>query len=290
MNKHKKKILGILKKRDGAGNIIARESDKIEFKKSFNFLNIAEYSRDMTAFANNVGGYILFGIKDSPREVVGINFDKFNEISQEKITNFLLEYFNPEIKWEIGLVKYNKTFIGYIYTYEAVSKPIICKKNKNKGKTIKSGEIYYRYRAQSRSIQYAELKKIIDQIRETEKQNWVRVINEIAKIGPENAIINKKSKVKMRPSNSLKALPVRVDEKDIKKLYSWDYKKLTTELRSRYKNFKENKKYHELKKRLKPKKEFCFTRRLDPDNPKSPKKDFYTKNIIKEFDKHYELK
>ena len=285
---HEKKILNILRKKDKAGNIIARESEKVEFKKNFNFLNIAEYSRDMAAFANNVGGYILFGIKDSPRKLVGINHNKFNEVSQEKITSFLLEYFNPEIKWEIGLVQYDKIYIGFIYTHEAESKPIICKKNK--GNIIKNGEIYYRYRAQTRNIQYAELKKIIDQIREVEKQNWVRVINEIAKIGPENAVINKKSKIEMRPSSSLKALQVRVEEKDIKKLYPWDYKRLTAVLRKRYKDFKQNQRYHELRKKLKPKKEFCFTRRLDPDNPKSPQKDFYSKEIIKEFDKFYTLK
>ncbi len=287
MNNHDKYVLDILKIKDSKGNVIARESSEVEFRENFNFLNMADYSRIMASFANKSGGYIIFGIKDSPRKIVGINPDKFNEIPQEKITNFLVEYFNPEIKWDIGGVKYDGVYVGYIYTYEAESKPIICKKNKDN--IIKTGEIYYRYRAQTRNIEYGELKAIIDEIKEKERQNWMRVFKDIARIGPENVVISEKSARDVRLSSSPKALPV-VDEKDIKKFYPYDYRQLTAKLKSRYADFKENQKYHNLRKKLKDKKEFCFSRKLDPDNPKSSKKDFYSENIIKEFDKHYTLK
>jgi hypothetical protein len=103
-------------------------------------------------------------------------------------------------------------------------------------------------------------------------------------------IISKKSRIEMKPSSSPKALPVSIDEKDIREFYPYDYRQLTAELRKRYQNFKENQIYHNLRKRLKEKKELCFTKRLDLNNPKSPKKDFYSEEIIKEFDKHYTLK
>jgi predicted HTH transcriptional regulator len=281
-------ILNILKKKDKKGNIIERESSEIEFKESFNFSNITEYSRHMASFANKSGGHIIFGIKDSPRKIIGITHDRFNEISQEKITSFLLEYFNPEIKWDIGLIEYNGVYIGYIYTYKAENKPVICKKNKDN--IIKNGEIYYRYRAQTRNIEYGELMKIINEIKEKEKQNWTRLFKDIARIGPEDAVVNKKSEIEMRPSSSPRALPVNIKEKDIRKFYPYDYRQLTTELKNRYSDFKENQNYHNIRKKLKLQKEFCFVRRLDPNNPKSTTKDFYSKEIIKEFDKHYTLK
>lgn len=130
MNNHEERILKILKKKDRKGNVVTRESSEIEFKKNFNFLNMAEYSRDMAAFANKSGGYIIFGIMDSPRKAVGIKPDKFNEIPQERITSFLLENFNPEIKWDIDLVEHNGVYVGYIYIYEVENKPVICKKIK----------------------------------------------------------------------------------------------------------------------------------------------------------------
>ena len=288
MNNHEAYILNILKKKDKKGNVIARESSEIEFKENFNFSNITEYSKYMASFANKLGGYIIFGIKDSPRKIVGINRDRFNEISQEKITSFLLEYFNPEIKWDIGIVEYDKQSVGYIYTYKAENKPVICKKNKDG--IIKNGEIYYRYRAQTRNIEYGELTEIIDEIKEKEKQIWTRLFKEIARIGPENVIVSKKSGIETRPSSSPKALPVNIEEKDIRKFYPYDYRQLTTELRNRYIDFKQNQNYHNLRKKLKLQKEFCYTKILDPNHPKSPKKDFYSKGIINEFDKHYTLK
>jgi len=288
MNKHEAYILNILNKKDNKGNVIARESSEIEFKENFNFSNITEYSKYMASFANKSGGYIIFGIKDSPRNIVGINRDKFNEISQEKITSFLLEYFNPEIKWEIGIVEYDKQSVGYIYTYKADNKPVVCKKNKDG--IIKNGEMYYRYRAQTRNIEYGELTEIIDEIKEKERQNWTRLFKEIARIGPENAIVNKKSGIEIRPSNSPNALPVNIGPKDMRKFYPYNYRQLTTELKNRYTDFKENQYYHNLRKELKLQKEFCWTNELDSDCPKSPKKDFYSKKIINEFDKYYTLK
>jgi len=288
MNNHDKYILDILKKKDSKGNIIVRESSEVEFKENFNFLNMVDYSKIMSSFANKSGGYIIFGIKDSPRKIVGINLNRFNEIPQEKIASFLLEYFHPEIRWDLGVIEHNKVYVGYIYTHRAESKPIICKKNKDN--VIKAGEIYYRYRAQTRNIEYGELKAIIDEIKEKERQNWMRVFKDTARIGPENVVISEKSAMDVRLSGGPKALPVVVDEEDTRKFYPYDYRQLTAELKKRYSNFKENKDYHNLRKKLKLKKENCFTRSLDPIYPKSAKKDFYSKEIIKEFDKYYTLK
>lgn len=285
MNNHGLYIRNILKKKDKKGNIIARESSEIEFKESFNFLNMTDYLRIMASFANKSGGYIIFGIKDSPRKIVGINKDKFNEIPQEKITSFLLDYFSPEIKWDIGLFEYNRKYTGYIYIFKAENKPVICKKNKDN--EIKNGEIYYRYRAQSKNIEYGELRKIIDEIKEKENQNWMTLFKKIGRIGPENAIVSQKSQVEVSPSSHPNSLPVNIKQENIRKFYPWDYRQLTEQLKDRYVNFKENQDYHKSRKGLKLKKEYCFTSTLDPTNPKSPKRDFYGKEIVREFDKYY---
>ncbi|MEO0071322.1 MAG: ATP-binding protein [candidate division WOR-3 bacterium] len=285
MRNHDEYIIKILKKEDDRGNLIARESSEIEFKENFNLANMADYARIMASFANKSGGYIIFGVKDSPRKITGINPTNFNGTPQERITSFLLEYFNPEIKWDIGIIEHNDIYVGYIYTYRADNKPVICKKNKDN--IIKTGEIYYRYRAQTRNIEYGEMKAIIDEIKEKERKSWERVIKETAKIGPENVVINEKAARDVRLSSSPKAKPVRVDEEDFRKFYPYDYNQLTTELKKRYSNFKVNRAYHNLRKKLKTQNEFCFTRALDPNNPKSAKKDFYSKEILKEFDKAY---
>ena len=47
---------------------------------------------------------------------------------------------------------------------------------------IRSGEIYFRYRDQSRKIGYSELRKIIDEFREKERKTWMLHIEKIARI------------------------------------------------------------------------------------------------------------
>ena len=183
--KHNEALRKILQQKDKRGYLNRRESSTIEFKEKFSQANMPKYAKIMASFANNIGGYILFGIKDSPRQIIGINKYKFDNISTDKISEFLIEHLNPEIKWDIDTVLSDGKYIGYMYVYQSTNKPIICSVNAGKNE-IKSGEIYFRYRGQSRKIYYAELKKIFDEFREKERQIWMSHIEKIAKIGPSN--------------------------------------------------------------------------------------------------------
>ena len=86
------------------------------------------------------------------------------------------------------------------------------------------------------------------------------------------------------------AIPVAISEEDIRNRYPWDYAALRDKLKSRYIDFKENDKYHALRKKFAANPQFMKTRYLDPGNPKSSRKDFYNPNIVAQFDKAYTLK
>lgn len=91
-------------------------------------------------------------------------------------------------------------------------------------------------------------------------------------------------------SNDPSATKVALTEEDVRKLYPWDYRELTTRLKKRYIDFKEAQKYHDIRKPLMAEPRFAKARFLDPGNAKSPRKDFYNPNIVAEFDKHYTRK
>jgi hypothetical protein len=91
-------------------------------------------------------------------------------------------------------------------------------------------------------------------------------------------------------SNDPNAIPVTVSEEDIRKRYPWDAADLKQKLKNRFIDFKENPKYHALKKKFAANPQYMNTRYLDPGNPKSSRKDFYNPNILREFDKNYTLK
>ena len=86
------------------------------------------------------------------------------------------------------------------------------------------------------------------------------------------------------------AIKINIQEEDALKNYPYDYDKLTIALKNRYSDFLINNKFHRLKKQMRGSKKYCKTRLLDPNNSKSPKKDWYSSEVFKEFDKYYTKK
>jgi hypothetical protein len=91
-------------------------------------------------------------------------------------------------------------------------------------------------------------------------------------------------------TNNPNALPVRLEEEQIRERYPWDYKKLTEECKQRYVDFKVDQKYHKLRQQLENDKRYVHIRHLDPVNPKSPRKKFFNPNILAELDKQFTKK
>lgn len=92
----------------------------------------------------------------------------------------------------------------------------------------------------------------------------------------------------VKVTNHSDAQEIKITEEDIIEKYPWDYKILTTRLKKRYKNFKANQKYHNIRQPLEENPKFAHQRFLNPNDPKSSKKTLYNANILKEFDVHYE--
>lgn len=88
-------------------------------------------------------------------------------------------------------------------------------------------------------------------------------------------------------TNDPNAPKVSIREEDIRKQYPWDYNELTSRCRERYSDFKQNQRYHKIRRPLQSDERYMKSRYLDPENPKSQKKDFYNANILTELDKHY---
>lgn len=92
---------------------------------------------------------------------------------------------------------------------------------------------------------------------------------------------------KVEISKDPEAIKVTLSEEDIRAKYPWDYRELTKRLVARYSDFKQDAKFHSIRKPLLHDEKFVKSRYLDPGNPKSPKKDFYNPNVLQVFDRHY---
>ena len=175
--------------------IINREGSIIEFKESYSHAGMAQYFKTIAAFANNAGGYIIFGVGDKPRRLLGLkdkNLSQFEDLKVEEFTKNLLEYFSPEIKWDHCTFEYKGMSFGVIYTEPLSKKPCVCKKSydsPNPKYTLKEGDIFYRYGGRSERIRYEELSAIIDNARKAEEQLWLNFAQRAAKVGIENACL-----------------------------------------------------------------------------------------------------
>ena len=93
----------------------------------------------------------------------------------------------------------------------------------------------------------------------------------------------------VRRTNDPTATAIQLTEEDIRAQYPWDYAELTRRCVSRYSDFKQNDRYHAIRKSLQSDDRFARVRFLDPGNPKSNKKVIFSPNILPEFDRHYSM-
>lgn len=204
---HEEEVQKILSAVTVSGYLKSRESNTVEFKESFNKNSTAKYAKTMAAYANNRGGYIIFGVKDNPREIVGLKTNNFENLSQEQFTDAVNSLFSPALDWEYGTfvirtekaisgsggeteIKAIEKKIGWLYTEEAENKPIIAQKA-DSGEKITSGDVFYRYRARSEKIKYAEMSRIIDEKATKERERLLKLFEVIRKSGTANlGIVN----------------------------------------------------------------------------------------------------
>ena len=164
--------------------VISRESSTLEFKETFGWASLAKYMKTSVSFANNKGGYIVFGIKNKPHTLKGLSgnaLNKFEAIDPEQISNHFNSHFSPEIIWDMHQHELKNKVYGLIYIFESLNKPVLC--CKSAGDELKEGDIYYRYRGRSERIKYPELRAILESKRENEQKLWMQHLSNIARIG-----------------------------------------------------------------------------------------------------------
>lgn len=167
------------------GLIKQRESFDLEFKESFHYGDsLIKYIKSIVGMANNKGGEIIFGIKDKPREPKGLQNNKFDNCDPNKINQILNEYFSHEVLWNIETHEVYGRQFGRLWVEEAPQKPIVCSKTYNK--ILREAAVYYRYRGETKEVGYTELSKILSAEREKEKLLWLKHVEKIGQVGPQN--------------------------------------------------------------------------------------------------------
>lgn len=145
------------------------------------------YARTIAAFANTKGGYLVFGVEDKPRRVIGLQGDDFENLDPADVANFLNQRFMPEIDFDQHIHEIANQSIGLLYIHESSGKPVVC--SANCGKEVKEGDIMYRYRGRTQRIRYPELREMLNYRQEQERKQWLRLFKSAAKFGVQNSAL-----------------------------------------------------------------------------------------------------
>lgn len=138
------------------------ESDSIEYKHSFRIQPIERFAdaiKTIAGFANNKGGYLLFGVHDTKLNVTGLPSDEFRNTDSAAINRTLTSTLDPVPRVSKAVVTLGAKHVGVLYIERHENAPVIALKNI--GNDLKEGAIYYRYMGETRSIKPAELRQII---------------------------------------------------------------------------------------------------------------------------------
>lgn len=110
------KILFLLSKEEGT---------KLDFKQKLNLdteSSKKEFAKDICAIANSRGGrgYILFGIEDKTKRIVGISHDDFIE---EKLQLIVSTRIDPPVPISIDVINIQDKLVGVVTIYNTEQKP-----------------------------------------------------------------------------------------------------------------------------------------------------------------------
>ena len=146
---------------------IKTESKNLDYKEGLNWDTSPkdkklEIVKDILAMANTQdGGKIIFGVKDSDYDFIGLSEVDFKSFDPTKVNDFLHNYTEPQHSCQVYKYKIDEKYVVVIDVPEFPEVPIICKKDfyssDNNKQILKKGQIYIRTeKASSEAISSVE--------------------------------------------------------------------------------------------------------------------------------------
>ena len=169
-------------KAGAAGSLAITETDQIECKKSINFV-----MKTIAAFANNKGGYFVFGVENRSFNVVGLPDDKFEKYDLNKLNQNIRDQLGIGLEIQTATRHIDGKKVGIVYIGPAHTKPVIFIHNSG---DVAQGHIYYRYPGEDRLISPTDLQRLIEQRMQQLSQTVLsKHLANIMRFGIENAAV-----------------------------------------------------------------------------------------------------
>lgn len=177
------RLAQLLPAKPGApGSLAITETDRVECKKSVSFV-----MKTIAAFANNKGGYFVFGVENATFNVVGLPDDRFEKFDLNKLNQNIRDQLGIGLEILLATHRIDGKKVGVAYIGQAHTKPVIFIHNAD-GAT--QGHIYYRYPGEDRLISSADLQRLIEQrLQQLSQTILSKHLANIMRFGIENAAV-----------------------------------------------------------------------------------------------------
>jgi len=158
------------------------ETDQIECKKSVNFV-----MKTIAAFANNKGGYFVFGVENGSFKVIGLPDEKFEKYDLNRLNQNIRDQLGIGLEIQTATHQIEGKKVGVVYVGPAHTKPVIFIHNTS---DVTQGHIYYRYPGEDRLITPTDLQRLIEQrLQQLSQTILSKHLANIMRFGIENAAV-----------------------------------------------------------------------------------------------------
>jgi len=127
----------------------AEEDNLVDYKEDFDFSSEKAWlgiTKDILAFYNTHGGYLVFGVKDSTFELTGLEFEVVKILADPiKILQKINRFIDPEIT-NIRSKKFSTEEKNFVVTYIPSSKNLTCMIKRDGKYKYPSGDEKYEFR------------------------------------------------------------------------------------------------------------------------------------------------
>lgn len=177
------RLTKLLPPKPGApGSLAITETDQIECKKSVNFV-----MKTIAAFANNKGGYFVFGVENGSFNVLGLPDDKLEKFDLNKLNQNIRDQLGIGLEIQTATHQIDGKKVGIVYVGQAHTKPVIFIHNAN---DVAQGHIYFRYPGEDRLISPTDLQWLIEQrLQQLSQTILSKHLSNIMRFGIENAAV-----------------------------------------------------------------------------------------------------
>lgn len=168
------------------GHLAVEENSEIEFKLAYTWKAKSKYARSIAGLANNVGGYLLFGIENGARQLVGIDEGFWDGIDPRKLSQAFGQMLAPAPDLAKGKLALAGKVVGVLYVKEAAFKPLV---SATSDADLANGAIYFRYPGETCVARALEIQAMLRERDRRTEERMASVVQRLQQVGARQAAI-----------------------------------------------------------------------------------------------------